>query len=292
MRKEWISCNACGENDYKIVSNVEDWSIGKCGNCGLIYVNPAPFFEPNPEFSEISREFQYTRYMHQKITPDIISYEKKQLQANLEEIRRLTQRPLETVRFLDVGCGSGGSVRAAIELGWSAIGVDIDPDLIKAGIDQLQVDLRCSPLLESNLEDEQFDFIRLRDVIEHLPNPYETLCRIDRLLAPGGVVLFSTPNEDGFPSLVRRVFVPKRSTVATVPPPHHIHGFTPKTLHRLFSRVGFRVYRLGTTTPVDPMFVTSNNMRSAGNMAFVGIWTLSRMLGRGSMLFGWVGKVG
>lgn len=290
MEKQWIPCNACGADDYVKLSSVGEWAIGKCARCDLVYVNPAPFFAPTPEFSQVSRDFQYTRYMHQKITPAILAHERRQLWGHLREIARLTGQDLQSPRYLEVGCGSGASVRAAADLGWSATGIDIDPELIRAGQVQLQVDLRCTPLLESNFAEGEFHFIRLRDVIEHLPNPYDCLLMLRHLLAPGGVALFVTPNETGLPTRVRLLLGRSRGTVATVPPPHHIHGFTLRTLNRLLERAGFRVLEGKTTTPVDPAYVTSNNMRSARKLASIGLWQGAKALGMGSMVVSWAGR--
>jgi uncharacterized Zn finger protein len=53
MNKKWIHCNACGADAYKKLSKVGEWNIGKCTKCGLIYVNPIPFFEPTTDFSGV-----------------------------------------------------------------------------------------------------------------------------------------------------------------------------------------------------------------------------------------------
>jgi SAM-dependent methyltransferase len=290
MKKHWISCNACGADDYRSLSSVGEWQIGKCTRCGLVYLNPAPFFEPTPEFSEVSRGFQYTRYMHETITPKIFAHESNQFRSQLREIHRLTGTSFPAMRYLEVGCGSGASVRAAADLGWEAIGIDIDPELIRTGTAQHGADLRCTPLLRGGFDAGTFNFIRLRDVIEHLPDPYESLLEIQRLLCPGGVALFVAPNDGALLNRLRGLCGFKRGKIAWGEPPHHIHGFTPVTLQRILQRAGFKILMMKTTTPVDPDYVTSNNMRSAKRTDLVCIWEGSRMLGMGNFLVGWVQK--
>jgi len=287
MEKEWIACNCCGADSFRALNTIDHWPIGKCGKCGLVYVNPVPLFEPNDEFSTISRDFQYTRYMHQPISTAVLAHEKAQLLAQIDKLGHWAEAPQEGLRFLEVGCGSGAAVKAAAELGWQATGLDIDPALIAAGQKQFDVDLRCIPLLQSNLESDSFDFVRLRDVIEHLPNPYACLLEIKRILAPGGVVLLITPNENGLPTRVRRWLGKPPERVATVPPPHHLHGFTPKTYRHLLQRAEFSTLAIYTTTPVDPDYVTSNNMRSNQQPWKVAIWQGASQVGMGSMLVGW-----
>jgi 2-polyprenyl-3-methyl-5-hydroxy-6-metoxy-1,4-benzoquinol methylase len=285
----WISCNACGANDFREVGLVDGWHIGQCAQCSLIYVNPIPFFKPTPEFSEMSRDFEYTRYMY-NITPEILQHEEYQFRWQCEKAARITGRDFQSGKFLDVGCGSGASVSVATKAGWDAVGIDIDPTLIEVGRKQLNVDLRCGVLPDSSLEGSQFSFIRLRDVIEHLPNPYDVLLEIKRLLVPGGVVLIITPNEGGLPTRMRTILGMKRVKVATVHPPHHLHGFAPQTLKRIFDRSGLNTAEITTTTPVDPKYVTKNSMRGTGDKARMLAWQTGRSLGMGSVLVGWAVK--
>jgi len=291
MKTQWIKCNACGADSYQSLSTVGEWSIGKCAKCGLIYLNPAPFFEPTSEFSSISKGFQYTRYMHEKITPKIFEYERAQLKNQQHLISRLTGQTFPLMRFLEVGCGSGASVRAATDIGWDATGIDIDPELIKTGIEQHGADLRCTPLLQAGFEAESFHFIRLRDVIEHLPNPYDSLVEIHRLLRPGGLSLIVAPNEKAMVNRVRSLLGFKRKMVAYAEPPHHIHGFTTDTMRRILERSGFKILLMKTTIPVDPEYVTSNNMRAVNWPYLVALWKVARLLGMGNFLVVWIQKV-
>lgn len=290
MKTQRISCNACGADAYHLLSAAGEWNIGKCGVCGLVYLNPAPFFEPTSEFSAVSKGFQYTRYMHQPITPAIYAYEKMQLQYQLREITRLTGQKLTSPRYLEVGCGSGASVHASADLGWNATGIDLDPELISAGIEQHGADLRCTTLLNAGLQEGSCHFIRLRDVIEHLPDPYDTLVSIHRLLRPGGIALFVAPNDGALINRIRRLLGFKRTMVAYAEPPHHIHGFTPDTLRLILLRAGFKILMTTTTTPVDPNYVTSNNMRSANRLDLTFLWKVAREMGMGNMLVAWVQK--
>lgn len=291
METKRIPCNACGADRFSPLSTVDDWTIGRCRACGLVFVNPTPFFGATDEFSEMSRAFEYTEYMHQPISPEILAFERQQLLANARDMTRLTggsPGSERRVRFLDIGCGSGASVKAASDLGWEAIGIDIDPQLIRAGQEQLKVDLRCVPILESGLPSGQFDFIKLRDVIEHLPNPLEVLVKVRELLAPGGVVLLVTPNEGGLATRARVILRRRRTLVATVPPPHHLHSFAPETLVRTLHRAGLRPYTTFTTTPTDGRYVTSHNMAQAnGRTVLRPLWRAGKAVGMGAVLISW-----
>jgi 2-polyprenyl-3-methyl-5-hydroxy-6-metoxy-1,4-benzoquinol methylase len=288
MTTRWISCNACGADSFRVLSTVGEWKIGKCTGCGLVYLNPAPFFEPNTEFSAMSKGFQYTRYMHEQISERIFAYETAQLREQVEEIERLTGKTMPAIRYLEVGCGSGASVRAATDLGWKATGIDIDPELIDTGVGQHGADLRCTPLLQAGFNDESFDFIRLRDVIEHLPDPLESLRKIRCLLRPGGVALIVAPNEGALVNRLRRLAGMKRTMISYAEPPHHIHGFTPVTLKLILERANLKILELKTIETVNPGYVTSNNMRSANRPELVALWKLAKALGMGNFVVAWI----
>jgi 2-polyprenyl-3-methyl-5-hydroxy-6-metoxy-1,4-benzoquinol methylase len=286
-----IACNACGADRFEPVSSVDGWTIGRCGACGLVYVNPAPFYAPTPAFSEMSRAFEYTEYMHQVVSPTILEFERRQLLANAGELATMARAAGESrgrLRFLDLGCGSGASVRGAMDLGWAAIGVDIDPELVREGRATLGADLRCVSIIESGLPAGTFDFIKLRDVVEHLPNPREVLATVRDLLAPGGVVLVVTPNEGGLATQARVVLRRKRALVATVPPPHHLHSFAPGTLESTMRAAGLRPVRTFTTRPTNWRYVTSHNMaRAQGRPLLRPLWRIGEAIGMGAVLVSW-----
>lgn len=295
METRHIACNACGADRFVPLSTVDGWRIGRCGACGLVYVDPTAFFAPTDEFAEMSKGFEYTEYMHQPVSDEIAAFERRQLLSNAKEIAQLrgsnghgSDAAAGPLRYLDVGCGSGASVRAAADLGWSAVGLDLDPQLIAEGREGLGVDIRCTSILESGLPDAAFDLIKLRDVMEHLPDPYEVLVEIRRLLAPGGLALLVTPNEAGLATRTKVALRRPRRVVATVPPPHHLHSFAPATMARILRRAGLRPIRALTTTPTDWRYVTSHNLvRAQTRPVAMPLWSLGKALGMGAVLVVW-----
>lgn len=105
-------------------------------------------------------------------------------------------------RFLDIGCGPGNGVIAALQNGFSmAIGLDRDlsdfPDAEKP-IDDLcsryALENRNAMLIEGDLfnlkfQTESFDCVMMLDSIEHVPNPVTFIQHAAHYLKPGGVFL-------------------------------------------------------------------------------------------------------
>jgi 2-polyprenyl-3-methyl-5-hydroxy-6-metoxy-1,4-benzoquinol methylase len=155
-------------------------------------------------------------------------------------------------RLLDVGCGAGWFLRISKKLG--AIEQGIEPSEYAAGIAQKQGLHVFHGTLESYVEQSpagtQFDVITANHVIEHVPEPVETLRAMKRLLAPGGFAWIGVPNAS-YP--ICRALKGRR--VSTDLPCHLMH-FTPASMAEAGRRAGLNVWR--QTTESIPQFVAGS----------------------------------
>ncbi len=102
-------------------------------------------------------------------------------------------------RFLEVGCGFGVVLEQVRRHSGYALcaGLDISrPSLLNAS---RRLD-RFVPLVQGDgmllpFKDGSFDAICLTEVIEHVPDPVAVLREAARVIAPGGVLLVTAPNE-------------------------------------------------------------------------------------------------
>jgi len=100
--------------------------------------------------------------------------------------------PQLQARILDLGCGSGALLERLASMGYrDLMGVDIRPPASTAAIQYEQADLDHFSL---NTDDGSIDLALAVEVIEHIENPGLFLAELARLLKPGGVALFTTPN--------------------------------------------------------------------------------------------------
>jgi SAM-dependent methyltransferase len=106
----------------------------------------------------------------------------------------------------DLGCGRGEFLELAKARGLEAYGVDNDPESIAACM-ALGLDARREDLFEhlEGLPDSSLGGVFCSQVVEHLPpDLIPALMReVHRVLAPGGVAVFETPNPATFATHVQ-----------------------------------------------------------------------------------------
>ena len=112
--------------------------------------------------------------------------------------------PLEGKTALDVGCGAGLLAEPLARLGARVAAIDAAPELIAVARDHaaamgLEIDYRACAV--EKLEG-RFDLITCMEVIEHVADPAAFVRALARCLAPGGLLILSTPNATGWSKLL------------------------------------------------------------------------------------------
>jgi SAM-dependent methyltransferase len=104
----------------------------------------------------------------------------------------LAEPELGPGRVLDLGCGVGHSFHLLAPR--ETVGVDVDPDALAGQARETVVaDMRALPF-----PDRSFESVLAVHSIEHVPDPERVLAESARVLEPGGVAVFVTPNRLNF----------------------------------------------------------------------------------------------
>ena len=96
-------------------------------------------------------------------------------------------------KILEPGCGRGEFLNGFRKLGMSCFGVDLSPEAgtMLEGVEVIQTDLERDPL---PFEDETFDYIYHKSLLEHLWYPDRFMKEAFRILKPGGSLISLVPD--------------------------------------------------------------------------------------------------
>jgi 2-polyprenyl-6-hydroxyphenyl methylase / 3-demethylubiquinone-9 3-methyltransferase len=113
-------------------------------------------------------------------------------------------KPLAGKTALDVGCGAGLLAEPLARLGAKVTAVDAAPELIevaKAHADGqgLAIDYRAVGV---ETIEGQFDLVTAMEVVEHVAEPQAFIDDLAKRLAPGGLLILSTPNKTAWSKLL------------------------------------------------------------------------------------------
>lgn len=97
-------------------------------------------------------------------------------------------------KIADFGCGSGDFLKLVNPFCESVIGIELQQNYVD---DLNAVGITCTNTLES-VDDDSLDVIVSFHVIEHLPNPLDTLELLKRKIVSGGYVLIEVPHANDF----------------------------------------------------------------------------------------------
>lgn len=148
-------------------------------------------------------------------------------------------------RGLDIPCGEGRLLAALARAGFVAEGGDRDPRAaIAAGLAARTLDLE-QPL---PYPDGAFGFVTCVEGIEHVEGQAGLVAECARVLAPGGVLVLTTPNVLGRPSRsslgrhgYARFFRPAPAGAPTPYDHEHVHPIDVVRLEHLLARAGLRL---------------------------------------------------
>ncbi|MEU6843738.1 class I SAM-dependent methyltransferase [Streptomyces sp. NPDC046716] len=144
---------------------------------------------------------------------------------------------------LDVGCGTGTVVEAALARGARVTAVDAEPDMVaatRARIPRARVVHAVLP--ELPFPDGGFDSVTANFVLNHVGDPIAALTEIHRVLRPGGrvaVTLWRNPNAAGQTLLGRAVQAAGATPAAGRPGPRVDFARTADGVAGLLRAAGF-----------------------------------------------------
>ncbi len=163
--------------------------------------NPAPSISPDEAafFGKLAEDWwnpRGTSAMLHRITPLRSRLVRDAVVARFGRDPR-SRQPLAGLTALDVGCGAGLMTEPLARMGATATGIDAAPENITAAkthAGALPISYQATSVEALAATGQRFDVITCLEVIEHVAGRDSFFAALASLLAPGGIMLLSTPN--------------------------------------------------------------------------------------------------
>lgn len=236
-------CTVCGQVDWAFVREGQDkhrpdygrvFRLTRCLSCGHIMQNPLPDAEElrrayTVEYAPYRPAWKEAGWPLWKILREL---------TTLRRIRRL-KHYAKGSKLLEVGCGAGDFLSASHRAGWDVAAVEYSEELAEMLRSEFSFDVRSGELEPGLWKRESFDLVVLWSVLEHVPNPLETLVIASSYVKTGGTVFFQLPttSEAQFGRMFKQHW--------EMDLPRHLNFFDQSSLAKLCDKAGMKltVYR-------------------------------------------------
>lgn len=243
-----VHCPACAATNQNQVFSKNGFSYVRC-DCGTLYMNPRPTPELLSWFYKGSLNYAYwAEHVYPQSENGRMEHV---IQPRVDQVLALCEQyGVSTGRLLEVGCAYGSFCCEMQRRGiWrEIIGMEPTPDLAQKSRE------RGIHVVESMIEDfaphaeQGFDLIVAFEVIEHVFDPGAMVATLGRLLNPGGLLILTCPNGQGFD--IRLL-----GSASGAVDHEHLNYFCPDALLGLFSRQGLSPLRSLTPGRLDAELV-------------------------------------
>jgi SAM-dependent methyltransferase len=217
-------CALCGSGPpQRRLHEFPPYAVVACEGCGLVFLSPRPseaaaleLYQDPAYYDSETKGHGYDEYLEVR---------QNWLGTFRRRLRQLG-RHKSSGRLLDVGCGPGFLLDAAVEMGFDAWGIDPSAYAVALASERHRDRARVAVLETADFEPASFDLLVAADAFEHVYAPLRFLAAAHRLLKPDGVLAITTPDPT---SLLARV---SRRGWVSFKIPEHVYYWSPATIRR------------------------------------------------------------
>lgn len=232
---EEVVCGLCGANKYKIKYRIDGFNYVQCKNCGFVFVNPRL---TKNEIANLYNEDYFNGAGFDKSVEYRKEFEKQSALTDLNDwdissIKYFLCNKSESIKLLDIGCGMGLFLWKAREKGFIVEGLELS-NYAAQFVKSKGIKVQQKSIEDAELQENYFDVIVMKEVIEHLPNLKSSLAKIYSSLKNDGVLFLTTGNYN----------CPERKLRGSkwfyFMPTGHLQIFSNKTIKKFLFEAGFK----------------------------------------------------
>lgn len=222
------NCPVCGSFENSFFANNDYLDYVQCGQCSLVYMNPAPV----PGMVNVGFQGE------DELLMDYFAIMSKYKTDIPPKTDPLTDNKLRDIyafkpfgKLLDVGCSVGDFMHKAKHF-YEVEGVEVNPNTSAIAAQHFKVHRQ---FLHKLGLDQQYDIVTLHQILYGVPDPVGLFRDIHKVLKQDGILYINTPNSDSY---AMRLYQGKCN---------HLFGYTSvnvfnrKALEKLAACSGFKV---------------------------------------------------
>lgn len=244
-----VTCPACSAVNSKSKFIKNGINYVECDGCKTLYVTPRPTPEVLEWFYKGSPNYAY---WNEVIFPaSEVARTQRIFVPRVDRLLEICRKyKVETTAILEIGAGFG-TFCAEIKkrnVFKRVVAVEPTPDLAKTcrerGLEVLEQPVEKIELDAADL----FDVVASFEVIEHLFSPADFINNMTRLLKPGGVLMLTCPNGQGFD-------IETLGAASNTVDHEHLNYFNPQSLAKLLTDCGLEMLESFTPGRLDAELV-------------------------------------
>ncbi len=190
---------------------------------------------------DLSSGMDQARYSQKDLSPKDETHKCNRDQAQTYYyIRRRIKTPGS---MTDIGCFNARILYPARMDGWRVKGLDLSDTIADLVREEVGIDIAVGNFLDLQIdEQERFDVVVMRHVLEHIPDSVAAMNRINALLKVGGHAVLEFPNIEGYSLRLKRFPSNVGIRKNKYPPdwrPGHCNEFCRESFEFLVSKTGF-----------------------------------------------------
>ena len=240
------ACVLCGSERFALMFHASDrlyrttreqFSVVRCGGCGLMRLDPQPTAVQLDRYYPDSYWFAPGDNMAGRLEE---AYRRLVLRDHVRFVEGALRRAFDAGSrglLLDVGCGGGLFLGRMRERGFLGVGLDVSEEAARSAWQRHGAPALCATLDRAPLGDRTFACITMFHVLEHLSDPRAFLTAAHRLLMDGGRLVVQVPNAASWQA---RLLGPSWNGMDV---PRHLFDFRDCDLEKLVAACGFAVVR-------------------------------------------------
>jgi 2-polyprenyl-3-methyl-5-hydroxy-6-metoxy-1,4-benzoquinol methylase len=218
----------------------ELYHLRRCSSCSCAWLACPPKSEEMP--------FHYGEDYHKAI---VVGGERSAVRR-WQRHRELISRHKQGGALLDIGCSSGGFLGTMKSESWTLYGIEMEASTAAKARLIAGAEVFVGDAMNAPFRPESFDVVTCFDVLEHMYNPRQLLARVMEWLKPGGILYAKLPNIDSWEARLLGTYWYGLEL------PRHLYHFSPRSLRRLMSTLGFQEVYITATEPGSHL---SNSIR-------------------------------